>query len=440
MPRLAAVTAIVAALALITTASAQVPSPTPNIQTAAPSAVDRTIDLLLAKDADALANRVRFVARGCVAEGSIGSPPACAPGQPVGTPVPTFGIGSCEGTYLTSRDAARSYFAKVLGQFRALSLYAVVKSPPPSPDVFTYGDYVIAITAGEKPTPTAPVIVLGVTAGGELSYASTECGDTGAQRRLDFIGANAKYVYGPQNQCTPGESATVAFPVAGISGDMFTGDIFAPVDALYTTPPGERYIVHVTPDTRFDGTINYFSDLRDAMPLSVKGTREKDCVIDAAVVDTPDVPAPVLTITPDSGPCDATVTVAGINFPAPAAVTFKYVLPNSDQLGAEITDISPQDGTFSAQLDLGAGGCEIAATAAAHGRTSVTIAADQTHLPPDIYATVQYRYVLPAPVVAPNTGDGTSAAHAHRTPLALALGAMALACAALAGGFLLKRR
>ena len=82
----------------------------------------------------------------------------------------------------------------------------------------------------------------------------------------------------------------------------------------------------------------------------------------------------------------------------------------------------------------------VAATAAAHGRTSVTIAADQTHLPPDIYATVQYRYVLPAPVVAPNTGDGTSAAHAHRTPLALALGAMALACAALAGGFLLKRR
>jgi hypothetical protein len=70
---------------------------------------------------------------------------------------------------------------------------------------------------------------------------------------------------------------------------------------------------------------------------------------------------PELVLTPDSGPCDATIQATGSGFPPDAAITFSLNRPYSEGYFASIgSTVSDASGAFSADVTLGEVGCTVA--------------------------------------------------------------------------------
>ena len=72
-------------------------------------------------------------------------------------------------------------------------------------------------------------------------------------------------------------------------------------------------------------------------------------------------PEPTLTISPSSGPCDATVEVTGHDFPPNTAIRLDMGHPGGDgKLGKLASLTSDSTGRFALGVELGALGCEAA--------------------------------------------------------------------------------
>jgi hypothetical protein len=70
---------------------------------------------------------------------------------------------------------------------------------------------------------------------------------------------------------------------------------------------------------------------------------------------------PALVLTPDSGPCDATIQATGSGFPPDSAITFSLNRPHSEGYFASIgSTVSDAAGEFSAAVTLGEVGCTVA--------------------------------------------------------------------------------
>jgi hypothetical protein len=157
---------------------------------------------------------------------------------------------------------------------------------------------------------------------------------------------------------------------------------------------------------------------------------------------------PSLTVSPPSGPCDATVEVRGSSFEPGAMIELNLARPHSEgamgKLGSAIADAA---GDFSLAVSLGALGCEAAA---------LDTRADDPGEPKDLqmYASYQprrprlaawavYAYTTtnPSPDVVPaappdtgNAGDTSGARTFHPAAiLALAAGGLLLALGAVSG-------
>ncbi len=126
-------------------------------------------------------------------------------------------------------------------------------------------------------------------------------------------------------------------------------------------------------------------------------------------------PQPTMVISPSSGPCDATVQVAGSGFPVPSG-PFPYVAlyllqPGSGDVNADSLSSArvERDGGFTGWAGLALhGGCDAAAADSQAGRPSgrLVIAATLSQAAlqpgeaiPDIIAMAQYEYTTTAPRV-----------------------------------------
>jgi hypothetical protein len=68
-----------------------------------------------------------------------------------------------------------------------------------------------------------------------------------------------------------------------------------------------------------------------------------------------------LVLTPDSGPCDATIQATGSGFPPDSAITFSLNRPYSEGYFASIgSTVSDASGAFSAEVTLSEVGCTVA--------------------------------------------------------------------------------
>jgi hypothetical protein len=93
-----------------------------------PPQVDGIINLVLARDTDGLAQRVRLTSLACGEQRGPGSPPACPPGQPAGTMVDVLPVATCEGE-LRPASAVRPTLQDVVGS--QPSLFGVYRAPDP---------------------------------------------------------------------------------------------------------------------------------------------------------------------------------------------------------------------------------------------------------------------------------------------------------------------
>jgi hypothetical protein len=161
-------------------------------------------------------------------------------------------------------------------------------------------------------------------------------------------------------------------------------------------------------------------------------------------------PAPMLTVSPSTGECDATVELTGRHFPPGGDVTLYIARPHSEGAIATLgTPAASSSGDFTTRVSLGPAGCEAAAVDArlnAPGEPSeISIYADiaGTPFPPGLtYTRYTYTTTLPAgavtPSALPQTGQGgTSPGMDTRTP---ALVAALLGVVLLTGGLLAARR
>lgn len=176
-------------------------------------AVDLVLTHLLAGDLDALQALVKFTGVPCQAEPptlSAGVEPQCPAGTPVGTPIPSFLMLQCEGSYATSNDAVRTAFTNALRGVSRDSLYAVVRVDPPQHGA----SYVIAV--GSEPSPgTSPGTLWYVDDAGNIVALDFGCGAPLASVvARDF--ASAQFLIGPLGpQPTPTAGAPITGPNTG---------------------------------------------------------------------------------------------------------------------------------------------------------------------------------------------------------------------------------
>lgn len=157
---------------------------------------------------------------------------------------------------------------------------------------------------------------------------------------------------------------------------------------------------------------------------------------------------PTLTISPPSGPCDASVEISGNDFEPGTTIALHLARPHSEgsmaKLGSATTDAI---GGFSLAVSLGVVGCEAAAldTRADDPGEPKELQIYASHEPrrPQVAAWAFYTYTTtsasPALSAFPGTGSGPTSdgGHALLLPLLLGLAAMGLLTVA---AFLCVRR
>jgi len=251
--------------------------PAPVARTGIP-ALDATIDKLVRQDVSGLLDLVQFQDIGCSVEQIPGSPPPCPTGVADGTPVQAFGVSQCEGYYVTNRDDLRQQFEGMFKSEDQSSVYAVLRDPEND------NDYIVAVTPGSTPSPTADGTMWYVTPGGNIRHLVVPCG-VGIAARIKFFGLS-NYVVGPFNSCSPppGEYASLIVTVDGLSPGSVLPQFWGPASSTLGLSTGERAIVTVTAATRWYGAQSRLEDVRTGMQLQAVGRRQTDCTILAETV------------------------------------------------------------------------------------------------------------------------------------------------------------
>jgi len=150
----------------------------------------------------------------------------------------------------------------------------------------------------------------------------------------------------------------------------------------------------------------------------------------AYTTTTPHVPTESLSVSPQSGPCDAMVDVRGEGFEPGTEIPLDLAKPNTDDvMGRLAVATADSDGKFSARVSLGDVGCEAAALydrfASPGSPREIEIYAGSQ---PDVLfvaARASYAYTTIAPGRAevpqslPNTGQGATSPGRDIRPLAV---------------------
>ena len=161
-------------------------------------------------------------------------------------------------------------------------------------------------------------------------------------------------------------------------------------------------------------------------------------------------PGPMLTISPSTGECDATLQVTGQHVPSASQVVVYLGNPGSEgaiaTLGAPATSSS---GDFSAAVSLGPVGCDAAALDASGKAPGdphelfICVDIPSTPFPPGLTcATYAYTTTVPAgaasPSALPSAGQGGTSPRMDIRPLAMV--AALLGVLLLVGGLVAARR
>jgi len=174
-------------------------------------------------------------------------------------------------------------------------------------------------------------------------------------------------------------------------------------------------------------------------------------VTEYAYTTTVAQPGPTLVLSPSSGPCDATVEIAGHDFPPNTAIQVSVANPRgSGRFGELASVVTDPSGRFHTTVTLGAFGCNAASLVAqqpAHsGPIPVWLIADLVPPPGPDEILTQITYIsttttFPAmPRSLPSTGTGPTARSTTPTwlPWVVALAGMGLLL--LAGSLYRSRR
>lgn len=251
--------------------------------------VNRAIDLLVHQDVDGLMQIVQFGQIGCSQKQTVGSPPPCAPGEPDGTLVEAFPLGSCEGSYATTADQVRSVFGLSLQRQPSAAVFAIARDNTAGRPA---DSYYVAITPNRPSQATADVSFWRINLNGKVEGLQTECGPVGAAQQLAYrfpANGHPELVFGPIINCSPppGETPNVMVTVEGLSPGSALPQFWGEAKSTLGEDTGERAIVTIRPDTTWIGDINRLEDVRTGMELEAVGVRQADCTITAQTILTP---------------------------------------------------------------------------------------------------------------------------------------------------------
>lgn len=160
------------------------------------------------------------------------------------------------------------------------------------------------------------------------------------------------------------------------------------------------------------------------------------------------VHAETMSVSPQSGPCDATVDLMGQGFEPGAQVPLDLARPNSDDvMGRLAIPTADSEGKFAARVSLGHLGCDAAALVTQYGSADspgqIEIYAGLRQDVLFVAARARYAYtttaVSTAPQALPSTGSGPGDPPPPLVWFALA-GALAAAGLVLVGGSLYRSR
>jgi hypothetical protein len=164
-------------------------------------------------------------------------------------------------------------------------------------------------------------------------------------------------------------------------------------------------------------------------------------------------PQPAMTITPTSGPCDATVEIAGRDFPASTAIHLDVAGGGGEATLGRLASLTTDPaGGFAASVSLGPLGCEAASAVERLGagpdelwifadREVPVVLPGQQGIPPILTRTA-YAYTTTAPRAPralPSTGSGPEGRSTRPVWLPLAGGSAGVALI-LVLGFLYRTR
>ena len=168
---------------------------------------------------------------------------------------------------------------------------------------------------------------------------------------------------------------------------------------------------------------------------------------------TPYVPTETMEVFPASGPCDATVEVAGHGFPPSTAIRLDIIVPKGDGSMGKLASLTTDpSGRFVTNVNLGSLGCR-AAVLDEHYSGQLGISADLEerviepgHGIPPILTRTAYTYTTthvapqPLPDALAGTGSGPTSDAAHAFVLPLLAGLAATSLLAVAACLYARRR
>jgi len=170
-------------------------------------------------------------------------------------------------------------------------------------------------------------------------------------------------------------------------------------------------------------------------PVVAPGERIPDIIAVAQyayTTTTPRVPTETMTISPSSGPCDATVEVRGQGFPPSTAIRLDMGAPQSDRMMGKLASLTTDpSGRFVTKVELGSLGCTAAAIDD-NDSGQLWLFADleepviEPQGVPSSLARAPYRYTTthvalqPLPDALAGTGSGPEPRPSPLTPLPLA--------------------
>jgi hypothetical protein len=177
-------------------------------------AVDQVMASLIRQDLNSVLGDVEFSLRDCVADATVGSPPKCAAGQAIGTPVQTLFFAQCEGAYMTTLDEVRVAVSNLFAKSGTSSIYAVARG-----GVFDQpqDDYVIMLAQGPNASGDANGSLWYVTSSGKIHGINLGCPPETLAQVLSFAIPAPMFAIAPgQPQAAPPlPTSTVALPRTG---------------------------------------------------------------------------------------------------------------------------------------------------------------------------------------------------------------------------------
>jgi hypothetical protein len=148
-----------------------------------------------------------------------------------------------------------------------------------------------------------------ISASGRFQRLQQECGPRGAAQQTDYrfppgTGAGASqpdFVYGPKDDCTPGEYGNVLVTVEGVSPGGIAPQFWGAAQSTLNIALGTRAIAQVSESTQWPTSPGdttqpqRIEDVRPGMLLQATGRYDANCVIQAETVLSAIPPVPDAT-------------------------------------------------------------------------------------------------------------------------------------------------